>query len=140
MNAPHQGGPRLKVVVALLILAACGGGEDSSSPPIQPDDAAASCSPSGPELTVSADDVSFDKACLAAPADQAFEIAFNNKETVAHNVAILAAHNSTEAVFSGETFTGPRTTTYRVDALAAGIYHFHCSVHPEQMKGTFVVA
>lgn len=129
-------------VLVGVVVSACGGeSDDSAAPPTRSEDAAtASCSPSGPQLTIVADDVSFDRSCLAAPAGKGFEITLENKETVAHNVAILESHDSHDALFSGRTFTGPRTTTYQVDALAAGTYHFHCSVHPEQMKGTFIVA
>jgi plastocyanin len=96
----------------------------------------ASCAPNGTELSISAADLSFDKDCLAAPADTAFTIAFDNTSQVLHNVAIL---DGGTALFTGPTFTGPKITTYDVPALPAGTYTFRCDVHPTQMTGTFVV-
>ena len=91
-------------------------------------------------LTVTAKDIAFDKECLAAPADQAFTVTLENKDTLPHNVAILKTHESTDTLFSGNLVSGPdKSTTYNVSALPAGSYHFHCNVHPDQMKGTFLV-
>ena len=99
----------------------------------------AACSPSGTELQIAADDVLFDRDCLAAPAGQAFTIAFENREPVPHNVAVYTDSSAAEPLFVGEIFSGPDTVTYRVDALEAGTYFFRCDVHPVQMIGTFVV-
>ncbi|HEX8098656.1 MAG TPA: cupredoxin domain-containing protein, partial [Actinomycetota bacterium] len=82
-----------------------------------------------------AKNISFDKNCLAAPANKPFSIRFTNEDAgVPHNVAILS---SGKELFTGEIVTGPKTSTYRVEALPAGTYEFHCDVHPS-MKGTFV--
>jgi len=97
----------------------------------------ASCATSGTALSISAADLSFDTDCLAAPADTAFTIEFDNTSPVLHNVAIL---DGGSALFTGETFTGPKVTTYDVPSLPAGTYTFRCDVHPTQMTGTFVVA
>lgn len=102
--------------------------------------ATASCSPSGTAVSVSAKDTAFDQDCLAAPAGQPFTIALKNDDSQPHNVAILEGHSGTEVVFRGEIFSGPKTTTYNVPALKAGTYVFHCEVHQDQMKGTFVVS
>jgi len=136
-------------LVAILVLAACSGKADQAtkeSPHAMKSEsggmptAAASCQPSGTALTLAAKDIKFDKDCLAAPAGQAFTIAFNNMEAVPHNVGILESHGSTNELFAAQApFTGPGTVTYQVPALKAGTFHFHCAVHPELMKGTFVV-
>ncbi len=133
----------------MLLLGACGGGGDTSSqgsspkPSVkEPDpgrEAGGECEHSSGALSVSAKEIKFDKKCLAAPADQAFSIEFNNAEAVPHNVAILASHDSPDPLFRGEVFSGPGARTYQVNALKAGHYHFHCDVHPE-MQGDFVVA
>lgn len=134
-------------VAVMLLLVACGGGGKTSGQ----DDVMGSsgssagsdhgdCSPSGTTLSISAKDVKFDKTCLAAPANQAFTINFDNKEAVPHSVVILKEHTSPNALFTGETITGPnKTVAYKVNALPAGMYHFHCSVHPDQMNGEFIV-
>ena len=43
------------------------------------------------------------------------------------------------SVFKGALITGVKTITYHVPALKPGTYTFHCDVHPDSMKGTFVV-
>jgi plastocyanin len=147
---------KLVATAALLamVLVGCGGGSDDTDPlaggnagdtgHVHSDDAvdggAAACSPSGPSLSIAAKDISFDKNCLAAPAGQAFTIKFDNNDALPHNVNIQVSHTSNEAFFTGEQITGPnKSITYQVKALAAGTYHFHCIVHPDQMNGTFVV-
>ncbi len=146
---------KLVAVAALLamVLVGCGGGSDDADPlaggnagdggHTHSDDApagAATCSPSGTSLSITAKDIQYDKGCLAAPAGQAFTIKFDNNDALPHNVTIQVSHTSTESFFSGEQITGPnKSVTYRVSSIAAGTYHFHCIVHPDQMNGTFVV-
>ena len=78
---------------------------------------------------------------LAAPADEPFEILFNNQDQgLPHNVAIYTDSSAAEVLFQGETFAGPDEQTYQVDPLQAGDFFFRCDVHPTQMTGTFVVA
>ena len=36
-------------------------------------------------------------------------------------------------------FPGPKTTTYKLPALKAGTYFFHCDAHPTAMQGKLVV-
>lgn len=121
---------------AALILSACGGPPPTEERHHTPK--AAACSPAGTALTVVAKDTAFDRKCLAAPAGTAFTIAFDNQESLPHNVAILTEKDG-DKLFTGEIFTGPKNTTYQVGALEPGTYHFHCDVHPTQMEGTFVV-
>jgi plastocyanin len=142
--------------VAALVLVGCGGGSSNNTDPLAGGDAtgadahaghsddaagaAATCEPSGPALTITAKDTAFNKACLAAPAGQAFTIKFDNNDALPHNVTIRTSHEATSDLFSGELLTGPnKSTTYKIGAMAAGTYHFHCTVHPDVMNGTFVV-
>lgn len=142
---------------ATILLAACGGGDSPamggmdhgggsddagahSDPKAKETAAPAGCLPSGAALSIVAKDTAFDKACLAAPAGQSFTIAFKSDDALPHNIAVLEGHSSTKVLFRGEIFPGPKTTTYDVPALKAGTYAFHCEVHPDQMKGTFVVS
>jgi plastocyanin len=103
----------------------------------------ASCIPSGTSLQLSAGNLAFDTACLAAPAERALTIHFDNRVPVAHNVSIFTADpmqdRSAKVLFRGETIVGPRSVDYAVGALPPGVYHFHCDVHPTQMFGAFVV-
>ena len=102
--------------------------------------ASPTCAPQGNALALIASGTMFDVGCLAAPAGQAFTIAVDNKDSVAHNLAILESHEAEDVLFRGDIFQGPKSTTYQVPALKAGTYAFHCEVHPGTMKGTFVVA
>ncbi len=114
-----------------MTLAACssGGGGDGT----------ATCTPHGPALRITARNVSFDTDCLAAPADRPLTIAFDNEDSgTPHNVSI-SSDAASDALFTGERFSGVKTETYRVPALDAGTYRFQCDVHPS-MDGTFVVA
>jgi plastocyanin len=78
-------------------------------------------------VAIAATDSVFDTAEVAAPADAPFPIVFTNNDALPHNVAITS---DGEAVFSGDLFTGPGSTTYEVPALNAGAYDFSCDVHP----------
>ena len=105
-----------------------------------PTSALVACAPRGNALAITASGTAFDVGCLAAPAGQAFTIVMENKDSVAHNLAILESHDAEDVLFRGDIFQGPKSTTYQVQALKAGTYAFHCEVHPGTMKGTFVVA
>jgi plastocyanin len=102
-------------------------------------DEGADCSPSGTTLSIVASDTKFNAACLAAPANQAVTLSYENKDTIGHSIAILESHTATEVLFRADIFTGPRTMTFNIPALRAGTYAFHCEVHPAVMKGTFAV-
>jgi plastocyanin len=100
---------------------------------------AATCSPNGAALSVTAFDSRFDKDCLAAPAGQAFTIDFSNLDRgIPHNVAIYEDESAAKMLFKGELVDGPGKTTYSVEALPAGNFFFRCDPHPD-MKGTFIV-
>lgn len=101
---------------------------------------AASCTPSGTALSVTAHDIHYSTSCLAAPAGQPFTITFRNQDSgVPHNVAIYATSSATKVLFRGQIVTGTGTVTYHVPALPAGTYYFRCDVHPTAMHGAFVV-
>jgi plastocyanin len=95
--------------------------------------------PVGAEVEVSAANLAFSTDTLTAPADRAFEVFFDNREAVPHNVSIYRDESRSEALFTGEIITGPDSVTYRLGPLAAGTYVFVCDVHPAQMTGTFAV-
>jgi plastocyanin len=91
--------------------------------------------------------LTFDKSALAAPANTAFVIDFNNKDVgQAHNVHILKgtglsplALSRGPDVFTGSAIIGLDQTQYYVSTgLAPGQYTFVCSIHP-QMVGTLTV-
>jgi len=103
------------------------------------------CQPSGTTLKVTAKNTAFDTNCLAAPAEKAFTVDFDNQDAgTPHNFEIYTDSSTTKrlggATSAGDFITGPATTSYKVDALPAGTYYFQCDIHPTQMFGTFVVA
>jgi plastocyanin len=118
------------------------GGGASPQPP--PAGGEAQCRPSGTELSIVAppggSTEGFAENCLAAPAGEAFTIAFDNQDQgQTHNVAIYPSPGG-EPFFRGDIITGPDQASYHVDAIAdPGRYHFQCDVHPTVMTGTFVV-
>ncbi|HEU4867596.1 MAG TPA: cupredoxin domain-containing protein [Actinomycetota bacterium] len=87
----------------------------------------------GVELAASG--LAFDKTELTIPADTEFVLAFNNEESQPHNVAILEAQGSPNALFRGAIVTGPKLSEETVDPIPAGEYYFQCDVHPN-MSGT----
>ena len=108
--------------------------EANATPPPRPSGEAA-----GTVLQVSALNVAFEQTTLTAPADQAFQIEFDNKDAgVPHNVAIHRNEPTGEEVFKGEIFNGPEKRIYDVPPLSAGPYAFICTVHPN-MTGTLTV-
>jgi plastocyanin len=121
----------LGIAALAVIVAACSGGSSSSSPSVQP-----SVDPDA--LTISAKDLAFSTNALSAPADEPFQIVFDNQEGAPHNVAIYRDASAAEKVFVEEPFGGPRVVTYEVPALAAGTYFFRCDLHPD-MQGTLTV-
>jgi plastocyanin len=62
---------------------------------------------------------------------------------VPHNVAFFqgADANAPRILPESQTqlFPGPKTETYRLPALKAGSYFFHCDAHPGAMQGKLVV-
>ncbi len=133
---------RTKVVLAMavaLLAASCGGGSSKNSDNPTVGAAGATCTASGNQVSVSSDNLEYDKSCLAVPANQDFTINFDNEEGLPHNVVILKGKDSSTSSFSGDIITGPKKVTYQVKAMAPGTYRFNCSVHPTQMNGTFVV-
>ncbi|HET9770701.1 MAG TPA: cupredoxin domain-containing protein [Acidimicrobiia bacterium] len=122
-----------RTVVALLVPALF-----AAWAPVQA--AAATCSPNGTALSITAFDSKFDKDCLAAPGGQAFTIEFSNLDRgIPHNVAIYEDESAAKTLFKGDLVDGPGKTTYSVEALTEGTFFFRCDPHPD-MKGAFIVS
>jgi plastocyanin len=96
-------------------------------------------------LDVTAQSLAFLPTCLVAPADKAFTITMDNKDTVQHDVSIypspdkLTPDDAVLYSFGDPNPAGPTTVTYPSDALPAGTYYFQCDFHPTTMNGTFAV-
>lgn len=118
-------------VLAVGLVAACTGTDPGTRVP------PASLDPASP--AIAADELAFDREDLRVPADRPFVLAFENRESVPHNVAVYPDATREGALFQGEIFDGPATRWYRVPALAAGSYVFVCELHPS-MTGRLVAA
>jgi plastocyanin len=78
---------------------------------------------------VSAYALTFQQHNVAAPADAAFQIWFENRDSVPHNVNVV--NSAGTSVARGEVFTGPSAQPLAVPSLPAGTYRLLCDVHPE---------
>ena len=115
----------------LLLLAACGGATSPSG--------SVDCTePVDGVLTVTAESLVFDTACLALPADEPVTIALENLDTQPHNVAIYTDSSKTTQLYVGEIIEGGESISYEIPALEAGTFYFDCTVHPG-MKGAVIV-
>jgi plastocyanin len=96
--------------------------------------------PGGAVIEVAASGLRFDTSTIELVADQPATIRFDNQDAgVQHNIAIYEDDSLGKLLFKGDLVTGPDTIEYRVPALPAGTYYFHCDVHPT-MNGQVVVA
>jgi len=126
----------------ILLLSACGGGADitplpsGAAPP-------ADCARVDADnvISISAKDIQFSVPCMVATAGEAFTIRFTNEEAVPHDVAVYRDSSTSDEIMRGEIITGPdKTIDYPVEALDAGEYYFHCTVHPAMDGALYVVA
>ena len=90
------------------------------------------------ELTITADDLAFDTACIALPAGEAITLILVNDDTDPHNLAIYTDSSKGTELFAGEIVDGGETFEYEVGPLDAGTFYFDCTVHPT-MSGSVVV-
>lgn len=119
------------VSVLALGLVACapsdaGGVVDAVTPPPDAD------------LTVTAENISFDTDELQLTAGEETVLFFVNRDGDQHNIAIYPRAGGGEPLFQGE-LIGEGTTEYRIPPLEAGTYHFQCDPHAPIMNGTVVV-
>ncbi len=87
--------------------------------------------------------IQFQDACLVAPAEEPFQINFENQDAgIDHNIQVFDNDAYTDALFSGALLTGPGDTTYDVTKetgpLKKGTYYFDCQVHTT-MQGVLAV-
>ena len=105
-----------------VALIGCGGAPSETRPP--------------EAVYLSASGIAFVQPNVEAPADAEFQLYFENRENVPHNVNIVKADGS--SVAQGPVFSGPAGHVLEVPALAAGAYRLICDVHPETMRAQLV--
>jgi plastocyanin len=128
MSVPRRLGRVAGLAVAFAVIAfGCGTSAGTGGPP-----------PSAPEggAVITADHITFDRAELVLPADRAFPLIFENRESAPHNVTVFN-EASGQVLFAGEIFGGPGSRTYAVPPIPAGTHRFRCDVHPE-MAGAVI--
>lgn len=147
-TATHASAPRFPgwllgvdaVILLMALLITVGGWSiDSTVAAVR---AAASPTPAASGtggLDVVAKNIRFTTPTLSTPAGKPFDLTFENRDPLPHNVAIFPAGGSGAALFQGQIVTGPTTVTYHVPALKPGTYEFRCEVHPASMTGTITV-
>ena len=91
--------------------------------------ALAACGDPTDGVKIAAQNIAFDKPCLAIKKDAAFKIDFDNKDAQAHNVQVYKDEGYTDALTKNEVFAGPAQRTYDDPPLAEGQYFFKCDVH-----------
>jgi plastocyanin len=98
------------------------------------------CSARVTTAQLTAKNITFAPACLAAVAGRPFRLTFDNKEAVPHNVSIFEGPDAnSRQVFTRPPFPGPRVETYQIPALSRGSHFFRCDVHPNLMQGQLIV-
>ncbi len=98
------------------------------------------CPPNGSALSLVAHNISWNKFCLAAPANKPFTVNVTNQDDgIQHNFSIYDSFFEKKTYFQAPKLTGPASATFNVGALPAGHYYFQCDVHGPAMSGAFVV-
>jgi plastocyanin len=118
----------LATLLVALLAAGCGsasGGAEPSASPIESD------------VTITANQLSFNTATVTLEAGEPSTMRLVNLENVPHNVAIYVDESASERLFVGELITRGEIV-YQLPPLEPGSYFFRCDLHPE-MKGSLVV-
>lgn len=127
MTAARLTAGRLAVLaLAVVAIAGCGSAGSTGPPPTAP--------PGG--AVVVAAGTEFDRTEIDVGAGAPFELLFENRDAVPHNIAIVGTDG--EPVYVGEIFSGAGSRSYQVPALAPGRYAFRCDVHPLTMVGEVI--
>jgi len=133
----------LSAVVLLVCLAGCTGGQDGGTP-APTETVTATLSPetgNAVTLYLSAENIAFNRSEISVPAGSTVTIEFDNRDAgIRHNFALYETEAAENAIFRGEIITGPAEITYTFTAPdTPGTYVFLCDLHPQQMRGAFVV-
>jgi len=128
-------------VLIVGVLAVVGGGAFAQWRLKAAEEVASGETAAGTSVTVSltAQNIAFDKSSLEVPAGAAVSLAFENKDPLEHNFSVYRDEQMKNPVFQGS-LQGQGSITYSFVAPSEqGTYYFFCDVHPT-MKGIFRVA
>ncbi len=97
--------------------------------------------PASSGAAISASGSRFDASSLEATAGTEFAITFRNKESIPHNIHFYDRKDGQTLApgAEGKIIKKGASETLKFTVPTAGAYFFQCDVHPDQMKGTFIV-
>lgn len=111
---------RAALAALLLTVVACGGASSSAAPPVR---------------TTSVD---LPKSYRFAPADivvsKGATVTWSNSDNFTHSVQFLDGGLPTDPMVMP-----PGSAPVSFTFTTPGLYHYHCSIHPNDMKGTVLV-
>ncbi len=143
MNLARTAALMLVLVFVITLLGSCGGGGNDKDKSATATQAAGQGSDGADEeikLTLVAENTKFDKTTLEAPAGKDVALTMENKDSIEHTFSLYPSADSKDPLFAGQRFAGPSFLTYGFTAPETpGTYHFQCDIHPNAMKGDFVV-
>jgi len=125
---------------SLAASAEASGGAPSASAEASGSPEASGGGGSGDTVTVVATSATkFDTPDVSTAADKPFTLVFDNQDSSApHNVVLTKPDGSPVDMGDNPFFQGPEKREYKIAALSAASYPFHCQVHPN-MTGTLTV-
>ena len=143
MNLARTGALMLVLVFVITLLGSCGGDGNDKNKSATATQSAGQGSDGADEeikLTLVAENTKFDKTTLEAPAGKDVALTMENKDSIEHTFSLYPSADSKDPLFAGQRFAGPSFLTYGFTAPETpGTYHFQCDIHPNAMKGDFVV-
>ena len=97
--------------------------------------------PGGP-VTVVATDNEFDTDVIEAVAGEEFTVTLENEGDAQHALEFLTEEGGEELATGASTdlISGGESATLTFTPEEAGTFYFHCTVHPTEMFGEFIVA
>lgn len=93
------------------------------------------------EVNVIAKDNVFDKKSIEAPANTDFKVTLANQGSIVHNIAFFDKENGSLLSKDAQTsiLAGGASDWIQFKTPAPGTYFFVCLIHPQEMKGQFIV-
>ena len=143
MNLARTAALMLVLVFVITLLGSCGGDGNDKNKSATATQSAGQGSDGAVEeikLTLVAENTKFDKTTLEASAGKDVALTMENKDSIEHTFSLYPSADSKDPLFAGQRFAGPSFLTYGFTAPETpGTYHFQCDIHPNAMKGDFVV-
>ena len=95
--------------------------------------------PTAVTISLSAQNLAFDKNTITVPAGAVVTINFTNHDTAKHNFALYINSSASTSIYIGNTISVGNITYTFTAPTTPGSYFFRCDVHPVMMVGEFIV-